>query len=789
MKFSERWLREWSNPAITSAQLTEQLTMAGLEVESVSPMAPGLTNVIVAEILKVERHPNADRLNVCKVSTGKGEALSIVCGASNVRAGLKTALATVGAALPGNIIIEQAKMRGVDSQGMLCSSSELGLGEINNGIMELPDDAPVGTELTHYLKLPDNIIEIKLTPNRGDCLSLVGLARDINAINQLPMHEPEHRSIAAASTFTFPINIIASTGCPRYVGRVIRGIDSQAVTPLWLQERLRRSDIRCIHPVVDVTNYIMLELGQPLHSFDLANLQTEIQVRYANPKETIQLLNGQRLELDENVLIIADKERAVALAGIMGAADSGITSTTTDIFLESAFFDPLTISKSARHFQIFTDSSQRYERGVDYNLQNHAIERATELLLSIVGGEAGPIVEKTGKLPVADAITLRRKRINHILGVNLEEYVVENILQRLGMQINSHTEGWSVIPPSHRFDITLEIDLIEELARIYGYENIPKQSFFTPIDIQPKLETQTTVSRLSQLLVDKGYREAITYSFIEARLQTLFDPHSAPLVLVNPISADMSVMRTSLLPGLVQSVIFNINRQQSRVRLFEKGLCFKQSANGLSQQPYLAGAITGSVYPEQWSERAKAVDFFDIKGDVESILLLTRDRHFTFAKAEHPALHPGQSSIIMYNNKQIGYLGRLHPKVQQHLDVTAPIYVFELMLDEIKATILPHYKSPSKYPSLRRDLAFIVNQGVAVHDIQTKIALIAGGLLQHVQLFDIYQGEGIAAGKKSVALGLTFQLSSRTLIDSEIDEVIHRVISMLEGDFNASLRI
>lgn len=794
MKFSEQWLRQWVNPQISTDKLSAQLTMAGLEVESVTPVANSFTDVVIGEILEAKPHPNADRLQVCLVNAGVDQPLQIVCGASNARVGIKVPVAMVGAVLSQALTIKKAKLRGVESAGMLCSAAELGLMESAEGLLELPHDAPVGLNIRQYLQLDDNIIYLNVTPNRSDCLSIQGVAREVAAINELsfappPLSLPTHSDL---TTDTFPVLLHATTECPRYVGRIIRDVNLRAATPLWLQERLRRSDIRSINPVVDVTNYIMLELGQPMHAFDLSKLQQHIEVRLATENEGIALLDGQEIKLNSKTLVIADAQQAHAIAGVMGGSSSGVTGATTDVFLESAFFAPSAIAYAAKHYGIQSESAYRFERGVDPDLQVSALDRATNLLLSIVGGKPGPLIEKAA-LPNGSVGTkpflLRRERIERILGVNIADAQVESILQRLGMVAVKENQGWKMLVPSHRFDIHSEIDVIEELARIYGYDQIPSQLPVAPLKIQSSSEATTRLPRMRQVLLDRGYNEIISYSFVAPALQLMLDPDHKPLSLLNPISQDMSVMRTNLWPGLVQAALYNVRRQETRIRLFESGLCFLPQANELLQESHLAGIALGSVYPEQWGVQKRKIDFFDLKGDIEALLSLTGcPQDFSFQPGAHPALHPNKSAWICRKGAKIGYAGELHPSLQQKLELDQSVYVFELALLDLQQGVLSQYKPLSKFPSVRRDLAFVMDERTTIQALKEKILSSSDELLKDIQLFDIYRGKGIDSGKKSVALGLTFQHPSRTLIDSEINDMVQNVIAVLEQEFGAKLR-
>ena len=789
MKISEQWLRSWVNPAISSEELCDQLTMAGLEIDGVEPVAGAFNNVVVARVVSLEKHPDADKLNVCQVTDGK-DTLQIVCGAANVRAGLMVAMAKIGAVLPGDFKIKPAKLRGVESSGMLCSEKELGLAEQADGLMELPADAPVGADLREYLGLDDNCIEIDLTPNRGDCLSIAGVARELGALNQCPVNAEACAPVAASTDATFPLEILAGAACSHYSGRVIAGINNAVKTPLWMLERLRRSGIRGLGPIVDITNYVMLELGQPMHAFDLAALDGGIQVRFAKKNEKITLLDGKCIELDEASLLIADHGRALALAGVMGGERSGVSTGTTSIFLESAFFKPESIAGKARSFGLHTDSSHRFERGVDPQLQVKAIERATALVLSICGGKAGPVIEKTTPAYTTQrpAIHLRQARIQRLLGIEMQAGEVEAILHRLEMQVRAVDDGWQVTPPSFRFDIAIEADLLEELVRIYGYNNIPRTQPDYQGQMKAQTEYQTSTSVLRSALVNRGYFEAITYSFIDPKSQKILDPENSVMKLANPISSEMSVMRTSLWPGLIQAVRHNLNRQHSRVRLFETGLCFKPGADQkLEQVNMIAGAICGDLLPEQWSASAQKVDFFDLKGDVEALLAPTGEVCI-FAAASHPALHPGQSASITIDGEFAGWMGALHPEVMKQLDLDKTVYVFELRLDIVKSAVLPAFSPLSRFPEVRRDLAVVVDEAVTVQSILVCIGETSTDLLRNIQVFDIYTGKGVDSGRKSVALGLILQDFSRTLTDHDVETEVENVVSSLKQKFAATLR-
>ena len=791
MKFSEQWLREWVNPSITTEELESLLSLSGLEVDGVEKAADDFSGVVVGEILTAEQHPNADKLQVCSVSDGS-ETFQVVCGASNARAGLKTAFAKVGAVLPGDFKIKKAKLRQVESFGMLCAEDELGISDDHGGIMELAADAPVGADLREYLSLNDTILEVDLTPNRSDCLGIAGLAREVGVLTQTAVTVPEVATAPVSIDETFGIELINDDACPRYLGRVIKGINPTATTPLWMVEKLRRSGVRAIDPVVDVTNYVLLELGQPMHAFDLAKLSGGIRVRLAEQGEKLELLDGSEVELNKDTLVIADHEKAVAMAGIMGGEQTKVAEESSDIFLECAFFEPIAIAGRARSYGLHTDSSHRYERGVDFTLQAKAMERATNLLLEIVGGEAGPVVEAVAedKLPTRDDVILRPERLNQILAMEMPAEKVEDILTRLGLELSTEANGaWRAKVPSHRFDISIEEDLIEEVARVYGYDNLPVKSPTMALGIEANPEAIKPIRLIRQSLAARGYQEAITFSFIEPGLSKLFDPVNAPIALANPISADLSVMRTTLIAGLTKALQYNVNRQQSRVRLFETGQCFIRQGEEMVQDPMLAVIATGSRDPEGWTGQADAMDFFDLKGDLETLLadsgILEQCR---FEPAEHPALHPGQTAQIIRNDNVIGYIGALHPQVQKELGLKGSVYTFELKLSELQDGVVARFESLSKYPEVRRDLAFVVDETTPVAHLMAAIKEKAGENLKELRLFDVYQGKGVEEQRKSVALGLTWQDASRTLNDEEINDLVDQIVSSAKEQFGASLR-
>jgi len=790
MKFSEQWLRSWVSPQATRDELVARLSMAGLEVDSVSPVAGAFSGVIVGEVLSTEQHPDADKLRVCQVSNGS-ETFQVVCGAPNVRPGLKIPFATIGAELPGDFKIKKAKLRGVESNGMLCSASELQISEDNDGLLELPADAPVGQDIREYFELNDVSIEVDLTPNRGDCLSLAGLAREVGALYDAPVTRPQIAAVAPAHDEVRPVEVLAPQACPRYLGRVVRNVDLSKPTPRWMVERLRRADVRSIDAAVDVTNYVMLELGQPMHAFDLDVIQGGIRVRMAEEGEKLVLLDGQEVTLRADTLVIADHERALAIAGVMGGEHSGVSATTRDLFLESAFFDTIAVAGKARSYGLHTDSSHRFERGVDSQLAREAMERATALLLEIVGGEAGPIIEAVdeAQLPNIAPISLRAERVEQMLGLKLDDEVIVKLLGALGLGIEGGAGQWQVKVPSHRFDISLEVDLIEELARLYGYNRLPVRYPQARLAPQTKAEAVADLPVLRRLLVARGYQEAITYSFIDPKLFELFSPGVQPLTLANPISADMAAMRASLWPGLVKAVEHNLNRQQSRVRLFESGLRFVGQLDELKQEPMLAGVITGSRLPESWAHGRDGVDFFDAKADVEALLAAAGDAgSFAFVPGEHSALHPGQTARIEREGRLVGYLGAIHPELAKTLGIDQPLFLFELLLSEITAGRMPAFKELSRFPEVRRDLALLVDRDVPAENLLADIREQAGEWLTDLRLFDVYQGKGIDPLRKSLAVGLTWQHPSRTLNDDEVSTATQNILTSLEQRFNATLR-
>ncbi|AKG71210.1 TPA: phenylalanine--tRNA ligase subunit beta [Serratia fonticola] len=794
MKFSELWLREWVNPAISSEALSDQITMAGLEVDGVEPVAGVFNGVVVGHVVECGQHPNADKLRVTKVDVGGERLLDIVCGAPNCRAGLKVAVATVGAVLPGDFKIKAAKLRGEPSEGMLCSFSELAISDDHDGIIELPQDAPIGTDIRDYLQLNDSAIEISVTPNRADCLGIIGVARDVAVLNQLPLTEPDMSPVAATISDTLPIRVEAPQACPRYLGRVVKGINVKAPSPLWMREKLRRAGIRSIDAVVDVTNYVLMELGQPMHAFDLNRIEGGIVVRMAREGETLRLLDGNEAKLKADTLVIADQQKALAMGGIFGGEHSGVNDETQDVLLECAFFSPLSITGRARRHGLHTDASHRYERGVDPALQHKAMERATRLLIDICGGQAGPIIDVSDEstLPKRATIALRREKLDRLIGHVVPSEQVSDILRRLGCQVTEQGDNWLAVAPSWRFDMEIEEDLVEEVARVYGYNNIPDVPVRADLVMTKHRESDLTLKRVKTMLVDHGYQEAITYSFVDPKVQALLHPGEEALILPSPISVEMSAMRLSLWTGLLSAVVYNQNRQQTRVRLFESGLRFvpDTAANlGIRQDVMLAGVIAGHTHDEHWDLARKPVDFYDLKGDLESVLELTGKLSEIQFKAEsNPALHPGQSAAIYLHGERVGFIGVVHPELERKLDLNGRTVVFELEWNKLASRAVPQAREVSRFPANRRDIAVVVAENVAAEDILAECKKVGANQVVGVNLFDVYRGKGVAEGYKSLAISLVLQDTARTLEEEEIAATVAKCVEALKQRFQASLR-
>jgi phenylalanyl-tRNA synthetase beta chain len=791
MRISMSWLSEWVDSGMDATALASRLTMSGIEVESIEPAAGDFQGVVVGEVLSVEQHPGADKLTVCQVAAGGAANLQIVCGAPNVRAGMKAPLALEGARLASGDVIRRARLRGVESTGMLCSARELGLSDEHEGILELPDELVTGTPLREALLLDDTILTLNVTPNRGDVLSVLGVAREVAAIASRKLSHAPMEPVPQATREKFAVRLESPAGCPRFASRVIQGVNPAARTPLWMRERLRRAGLRPIRPIVDVTNYVMLELGQPLHAYDLRRLRQHIEVRNARAGERLKLLDGRNMDLATDTLVIADAAGPVGLAGIMGGEKSGIAVDTSDVFLEGAFFPPDVVAGVARRYGLVTDAAQRFERGVDPRGQERAIERATQLLVEIAGGRPGPAVltQDDAHQPRRPGVTLRPERVASLLGVQIPRTEIEDILRRLGMQVAGAGDMLGVIPPSYRFDIAIEQDLIEEVARIHGYDNIPRIDARMPQRPQPATERAITRERLRLMLVDRGYQEAITYSFVDPRLQRLMFPKQTALALENPLSAELGEMRLSLWPGLVEVLRFNLRRQQDRVRIFEVGTRFEITDGQLLESQAIAGLITGSAFPEQWAVEKRATDFYDIKSDVEALFALTgRLAAISHVAAAHDCLHPGRSAAIFDRNLRVGWIGQLQPEVARKLEIREPPWIFEIAIDPSFRSEVPVFSEISKFPAIRRDLAIVVAEAVTLDEVRESVNLAAKGLLRELHVFDVYRGKGVEAGRKSIALGLILQETSRTLTDGEADAVVAAAIERVKGDLKAGIR-
>ncbi|MFW2570388.1 phenylalanine--tRNA ligase subunit beta [Legionella sp. 29fVS95] len=792
MKVSELWLREWVNPSLNGQQLASLLTMAGLEVDAVTPVAGAFTGVIVAEVLNTTPHPQADKLTLCEINTGAGKPLKVVCGAANVRQGLKVALAQMGASLPGGLVIKESMLRGELSQGMLCSVAELGLAENSDGIMELDEDAPLGTDLRTYLALDDQVLDIDLTPNRADCFSVLGVAREVAVLTSLPLQQLPEKTRLPTTDEQLAIKLRNPDACPQYYGRVIRGINPQAHTPIWIAERLRRAGLRPIHPVVDITNYVMLELGQPMHAFDLQSIDGNINVRFANANETLQLLDGQQINLHDRVLVIADDKKALAMAGIMGGEDSAVQEHTTDIFLESAFFSPIIIAGIARSYGLCTDSSQRFERGVDPALQLLALERATDLLLDIVGGHAGPVssASELAALPLKNKILFNPAKVQQLTGLAVDEDEMVRMLQGLGMDVDRKTaEAWQIKIPSHRFDISLDVDLIEEIIRLHGYDKLPGAKMNTTIQAGNINPLESLAARCGQFFIARGYNETISYSFVDPALQQELYPQNLTMQLLNPISSELSQMRVGMWPGLIAAMVYNTHRQQTALKLFENGVIFDLQQGSLQEHACIAGLLTGEQGAMNWSEKTAKFDFYDAKGDLQALFAALQSPEVHFIAGVHPALHPGKSARIMVGNQEAGWCGVLHPRIADALDSQDEVVLFELRLAALINTEAVRYQQISKFPQIRRDLSLLVNNEVSAAQIEQLVRqTVDEALLKSFDVFDVYTGETIPAGKKSLAIALTLQDDKRTMVDNEINEIISAIIKKLEEKFAIILR-
>ncbi|MGI9203355.1 MAG: phenylalanine--tRNA ligase subunit beta, partial [Woeseiaceae bacterium] len=772
MKFSEKWLREWVNPTLDTAELAHRLTMIGHEVDAVDSRGTGLEGVVVGEVVDVRKHPAADRLSVCQVSTGDAEVLEVVCGAPNVSQGMKSPFAPAGIKLPNGVKLRKSKIRGVVSNGMLCSAIELDLGEESDGIIELHSDAQTGQPLSEYLNLPDHSFDLDLTPNRGDCFSVLGIARDVSAVTSTELNMLQIAPVTPTIEDEHPVELVLPEGCPRFAARVIRNIDLSSRSPVWLIERLRRSGLREIHPVVDITNYVMLELGQPLHAYDCALLNGPIRPRLAEQGERLTLLDEKQVELLPNTMVITDDSGPIGMAGIMGGLSTAVTTNTTDVFFEAAFWPPEFMAGRARQYGMHTDASLRFERGVDADLQARAIERATELLVSISGGDAGPLVDHVSAehLPASAPLRLRKKRLLQILGTEIDASRVTEILTALGFETVTDEAGWIVNIPSYRFDIDVEDALVEEVARIFGYDEIPEATAIAETPLAQASESRIDLNLVANVLVARDYQEAITYSFIGPEANTQVTGESSALVLSNPISSEMSVMRGSVWPGLLAAASTNISRQQERVRFFEIGKTFHGALETPIEVVRVAGLIAGDVVAEQWASPSQIVDFFDIKSDVVALLDMTGCAgEFSFVAVEHPALQPGQSANVLRGSEVVGVIGKLHPMIARKYNLDRGALLFELDADKTFAASVPISESVSKYPAIRRDIAVVVAEDVITSELLRSAEDAAPEIVKSVRIFDIYRGAGVEAGLKSIALGLILQETSRTLTDDDAD--------------------
>ncbi len=791
MRVSEKWLREYVNPNVGTQQLADTLTMAGLEVDAIEPAAPKFSGIVYAKVVEVTSHPDAKKLHVCNVDDGSGKLAQVICGVSNVCENLIVAFAKVGAELPNNFKIEAKKLRGVESFGMLCSAAELGLAETSDGILELPADSPLGEEIYSNLGLDDSVIDIDLTPNRSDCLSMYGVAREVSALLDSVLELPQDVKVENTIGSTFPISISAQEQCPRYVGRIIEGVKTNLTSPMWMQERLRRAGIRSINAIIDITNYVMIEMGQPMHAFDVNKLHKGIEVRMAHPAESLVLLDGQEINLTSDELVIADQNSAVALAGVMGGNSSAVDDHTKDIFLESAFFTPEAILGKARRYGLHTDSSHRFERGVDPGLCIHAMERATQLIIEVAGGNAGPAIceENISALPKPEKINILQEKVEALLGVDVSTQQIEDIMQRLQCSVDTKGTSLTIIPPSHRFDLKIDVDIIEEVARVIGYENMPAS--VKAISVNPCGLQKNVLQEMKSYLSHAGFHEIISFSFVDQTTENCMREVSSSKVLANPISQELAVMRNSLWPGLLKTAQYNLHRQQSRIRIFEYGLRFLNEKNNLQQLPAIAGLLAGPVLPEHWDSVAAEVDFYDLKGEVIRLLEIAglTENEIIIKTVSDNALHPGQAASVLINEEVIGRFGKLHPRIQSELDLDISIYLFEINLTQLLNCDRNEVFTPlSKYPSIRRDITLIVDKDITSEEIRSNIEQMEIDCLQKVIIFSVYTGEGISELKKSISLGLILQEFSRTLTDKEIEKTISTIISQLKNKVGAEIR-
>ena len=785
MKFSENWLRTFVNPPLAGVELAERLTMSGLEVEALEPVAPAFDKVVVAQVMSVRKHSEADRLSLCEVSVGPGPVINVVCGAPNVKQGMKAPCALEGARLPG-ITIAKTKVRGAESSGMLCSARELGLSAESAGLLALPEDAPVGMDIRQYLDLDDKIFTLKLTPNRADCMSVIGVARETAAITGSGLKIEPIMPCPVKINDVVQVSVNEPQACPRYCGRVVRGVNPSALTPSWMERRLERSDVRSLGAIVDITNYVMLEMGQPLHAFDLAKIKGGISVRYLRRGEELILLSDQKLALTPGLLVIADDARPLALAGIMGGQQSAVGPQTRDVFLESAFFSPEAIAGKPRILGFATESSQRFERGVDFALTRDALERATQLILEICGGEAGPVAEAIHTLPRRDPIPLRVARAQRILGIKLDRRQVGDLLRRQQFNFEENREAFYVVPQSYRFDLAIEEDLIEELARIHGYDAIPATLPRTVQYMIPDSELRRDVSAIRGIITARDYQEIISYSFVDAQWEMDLSGRADSVRLKNPLASQLSVMRSSLAGSLINCLRYNLSYKQPRVRVFEISRCFAAKGDSYAQPERLGGLAYGDAVPEQWGAPARPVDFFDIKGDIEALFWPVTPR---LVKAEHAALHPGKSAQIWLEDSMVGWLGELHPTWQQKYQLPRPPFLFELELEALKARNLPQAAEVSKFPLVRRDIAVTVEAGMSVEAILEVLRSKKPPQVTEIALFDLYQGKGIDSGQKSLAFRVLLQDTQKTMTDAEVEAAVGQLVQILQQQYRAKLRI
>ena len=792
MKISESWLREWVNPQLTTQALASQLTMAGLEVDAIYPVAGAFDHVVVARVVTTRSHPKADRLTLCEVDPGDGKLIPVVCGASNVRPGLTVALAMIGAHLPGDLIIKETLLRGEPSMGMLCAAEELGLTESGEGILELADDAPLGLNLREYLALDDDILDLDLTPNRADCLSVLGVAREVAAINSLTLQQKEIPLSIVTADDRLSIHLDAPSACSSYLGRCISNINPHATTPLLIKERLRRSDIRPIHPIVDVLNYVMLELGHPMHAFDRASVQGDIHVRYARPGEQLTLLGGREVSLDENVLVIADAQKALAMAGVMGGDASSVQAHTTDIWIEAAYFDPLAIVGVARRFGLSSDAAHRFERGVDPYLSQDALEAATSLLHSIVGGDIGPIVHMTDSktIPQTVIIPFHPSQVLRLSGMTILDDDMEAIFTRLGMKVVRQAAVWGVTIPSYRFDLRLEVDLVEEIVRMVGYDKIPNLPLASTMRAGTVDADEQLSADMIQFLSHRGYRETISYSFVDPQLQEALYPDVEVKTLMNPLSSELSVMRVGLWPGLLASMLHNIHRQHSALKLCEIGKVFLHTDGRLEERFACAGLMVGEFGQFSWSDQAGQYDLFDMKGELQALFATLKLDDIDFIAGVHPALHPGKTAQVVRAGRPIGWLGVLHPRLSEVFDVSADVMMFEVNVSLLHTSQRLVYQSISKFPQIRRDLSLLVDEEVTAASLEAVVRdVVDPALLKGFYIFDVYTGGDLASEhKKSLALGVVLQSDHHTLNDTDINVIMNSIVAKLEHTLQAVLR-